>query len=237
MAGCFDFVTFSIVPLSVLPAENSELAPSMHHTPPATRASHFRGFHFRLPCHAPSIAIISAGEFSTQGPYKGMTKPDADTFRRALSHFATGVTVVTAIHGPADPHGMTANAFASVSLDPLLVLVCIGRTARTHALLGEHKRFCVNVLARHQEAWARHFALPQQDPVVTEQLGIRFALTRQGTPMLPDTLAQLDCQLVNAIEAGDHTIFLGEVEQIEVGAGEPLIFYRGRYRSLPKINS
>jgi flavin reductase (DIM6/NTAB) family NADH-FMN oxidoreductase RutF len=166
-----------------------------------------------------------------------MTKPDSETFRRALSHFATGVTVITVVHGARDPHGMTANAFASVSLDPLLVLVCIGRSARTHALVCQHKRFCINVLSQHQEAWASHFALPEQDPVVTEELGIRFALTRQGTPMLPDTLAQLDCRLVNAIEAGDHTVFLGEVEQIEVGAGEPLIFYRGCYHSLPEANS
>lgn len=166
-----------------------------------------------------------------------MTKPDAKTFRRALSRFATGVTVVTVIHGAGDPHGMTANAFASVSLDPLLVLVCIGRSARTHALVHEHKRFCINVLARQQEAWARHFALPEQEPAAAEQLGIRFAFTRKGTPMLPDTLAQLDCRLVNAIEAGDHTVFLGQVEQIEVGDGEPLVFYHGRYSALPEINS
>jgi flavin reductase (DIM6/NTAB) family NADH-FMN oxidoreductase RutF len=183
------------------------------------------------------FAIISASEFAAHGTFAEMTKPDAETFRRALSHFATGVTVVTVIHGTSDPHGMTANAFASVSLEPLLVLVCIGRTARTHALVREHRRFCINVLAQHQEAWARHFALPEQDRLVTAQLGIRFARTRQGTPMLPDALAQLDCRLVNAIEAGDHTIFLSHVEQVEMGAGEPLIFYRGGYYSLPEVNS
>jgi flavin reductase (DIM6/NTAB) family NADH-FMN oxidoreductase RutF len=163
-----------------------------------------------------------------------MTPVSVEVFRKALSHFATGVTVITVDHGDGQIHGMTANAFASVSLDPLLVLVCIGRNAHTHGLVHLQKRFGVNVLAEHQEELARYFAQVDQDPATARRLGVKFARTPRGTPMLQSSLAHLDCKLVEAHEAGDHTIFLGAVEQIETGEGDPLLFYRGQYRKLPK---
>ena len=163
-----------------------------------------------------------------------MTAVSAESFRKALSHFATGVTVITVDHGDGQVHGMTANAFASVSLDPLLVLVCISRSARTHGFVHLQKRFGINVLGEQQEEWARYFAQVEQDPQTGRSLGIKFSRTLQGTPMLQGSLAHLDCKLVEAHEAGDHTIFLGSVEQIETGEGEPLLFYRGKYRKLPK---
>jgi flavin reductase len=159
--------------------------------------------------------------------------PDADVFRKALGHFATGVTVVTVDDG-ALVHGMTANAFTSVSLDPLLILVCIGKKARTHRLVTEHTRFGVNVLADNHEEWARYFALPEQDGITGERLGIRFTRTALGTPMLDGGLARLDCRRVSFHDAGDHSICVGVVEDVQMADGQPLIFFRGRFRRFPK---
>lgn len=158
---------------------------------------------------------------------------NAEAFRKALGHFATGVTVVTVDDG-AQVHGMTANAFTSVSLDPLLILVCIGKKARTHRLVTEQMRFGVNVLADNHEEWARYFALVEQDEITAERLGIRFARTALGTPMLEGGLARLDCRKVSFHDAGDHSICVGEVEDLQMADGQPLIFFRGRFRRLPK---
>lgn len=162
------------------------------------------------------------------------TSPGPDEFRKALSQFATGVTVVTVRHGCSQVHGMTANAFTSVSLNPLLILVCIDRTARTHPLVHKLKRFGISVLEEHQEGLARYFAQVEQDHESAERLGVKYKASEKGTPMLEGALAQLDCRLVSSFEAGDHTIFVGEVEQVEMREGQPLVYYRGRYRRLPK---
>jgi len=153
-------------------------------------------------------------------------------FRRALGRFATGVTVVTVARGKRHVHGMTANAFASVSLDPLLVLVCVDRRARTHPLIRAHKRFGINVLAENQRAVAEYYARRDQDHEAAHGLGVRYWQTKCGTPMLEGCMAHLDCRLVSSHRTGDHTIFIGEVEQVIVGKGRPLLFYAGKYRRL-----
>lgn len=155
-----------------------------------------------------------------------------DAFRQALGHFATGVTVVTVRRGPGEVHGMTANAFTSVSLVPPLVLVCVDHSARTHPLLLQQERFGVNVLKEGQEALARYFADADQSHEAAAHLGVRYSFTERGTPLLADCLAQLDCARVAAHEAGDHTIFVGQVEHAATGDGRPLLFYRGRYSQL-----
>ncbi len=162
------------------------------------------------------------------------SSPSTDAFRKALSHFTTGVTVVTVGHGRGQVHGMTANAFTSVSLEPLLVLVCIDRSARTHPLVRQQKCFGINVLGEHQENLAKYFAQVEQDHESAERLGVKYQHSERGTPMLDGALAHLDCRLVSTFEAGDHTIFVGEVEQVEVREGRPLVFYRGKYRRLPQ---
>jgi flavin reductase (DIM6/NTAB) family NADH-FMN oxidoreductase RutF len=159
--------------------------------------------------------------------------PNAEEFRKVLGHFATGVTVVTVDDG-ALVHGMTANAFTSVSLDPLLILVCIGKKARTHRLVAEQMRFGVNVLAENHEEWARYFALVEQNGITAERLGIRFTRSALGTPMLEGGLARLDCKKVSFHNAGDHSICVGEVEDVQMADGQPLIFFRGRFRRLPR---
>jgi flavin reductase (DIM6/NTAB) family NADH-FMN oxidoreductase RutF len=156
-----------------------------------------------------------------------------ETFRRVLSHFATGVTVITVEDMNGSVHGMTANSFTSVSLNPLLVLVCVDHKAKTRELMHLKKRFGVNVLEEGQEDWSRFFTQLEQDASEAARLGIGLRCTERGTPMLERALAHLDCKLVEAHVAGDHTIFIGEVEHAEMHKGNPLLFFRGKYHRLP----
>lgn len=157
-----------------------------------------------------------------------------DEFRQALGHFATGVTVITVVRDAGLVHGMTANAFASVSLDPPLVLVCVERTARSLPLLLEQRRFGVNVLREDQEALARYYADATQDHETAQHPGIRYKTTPRGTPLLADCLARLECALAATHEAGDHTIFVAEVEACSIQGGRPLLFYRGKFPGLER---
>jgi len=153
-------------------------------------------------------------------------------FRRAMGCFATGVTVIT-VDDEGRVQGMTANAFASVSLDPLLVLVCVDRKARTHAHLHAKKRFGVNVLEAGQRAISEYYALPPHTQQgAEEQAGARFDRTPHGTPVLHGALAYLECRLHTVQDAGDHTIFIAEVEDVTVREGEPLLYFRGQYRAM-----
>jgi flavin reductase (DIM6/NTAB) family NADH-FMN oxidoreductase RutF len=153
-------------------------------------------------------------------------------FRRAMGRFATGVTIVT-VDLDGEVHGMTANAFASVSLDPMLVLVCVDHTTRTHAHLHAKKRFGITVLCEDQRAISEYYARAERSHEHAEiEAGARFERTQHGTPMLLGSLAYLECRLHSAQEAGDHTIFIAEVEDVVVREGEPLLFFRGKYRKV-----
>jgi flavin reductase len=157
---------------------------------------------------------------------------NSSEFRRAMGRFATGVTVVT-VDLQGEVHGMTANAFASVSLDPPLVLVCVDHTTRTHAHLHAKKRFGINVLCENQRAISEYYARPERDEEHAEAAaGARFDRTKHGTPTLHGALAYLECRLHSAHPAGDHTIFIAEVEDVVVREGEPLLFFRGKYRKV-----
>ncbi len=151
-------------------------------------------------------------------------------FRKAMGAFATGVTIIT-VDLEGEVHGMTANAFASVSLDPMLVLVCVDHSTRTHAHLHAKKRFGVNVLCEDQRAISEYYARPERSHENAEaEAGARFDRTRHGTPVLHGSLAYLECRLHSAQDAGDHTIFIAEVEDVVVQDGDPLLFFRGKYR-------
>lgn len=152
-------------------------------------------------------------------------------FRKAMGCFATGVTVIT-VDQDGEVHGMTANAFTSVSLDPTLVLVCVDYRARTHAHLHARKRFGVNVLASDQQAISEYYARSIETHQHPEQAGARFERTALGTPVLQGGLAYLECRLHSAQKAGDHTIFIAEVEDVVVREGEPLLYFRSQYRRL-----
>jgi 3-hydroxy-9,10-secoandrosta-1,3,5(10)-triene-9,17-dione monooxygenase reductase component len=146
-------------------------------------------------------------------------------YRNVIGHFATGVCVVTA-EGPEGPVGMTANAVCSVSLDPLLLLVCFDRGARTLPIVRESRRFGVNVLAAGQEAIALTFA--SKLPETEKFAGVPHRL-HDGVPVIEGALAWLGCHLTELVPAGDHVIGIGEVDVAEAGDGEPLLWYRGAF--------
>jgi len=150
---------------------------------------------------------------------------DPQLFRRTCGRFGTGVTIVTTrVEG--HTHGMTANAFMSVSLEPPLVLVSIGRSAKMRELLERAGRYAVSVLAEDQRDLALHFAgRPQAG------LEIPFG-ERIGMPVIEGALAQVVARVVQKVEAGDHVLFIGRVEHMECRDGAPLLFYGGRFETL-----
>jgi len=162
---------------------------------------------------------------------KASAPPTKEHFRRVMGQFATGVTVVTTRLGD-EVHGLTANAICSVSLEPLLVLVCVENSADTHPLLEQSGVFAVNILSREQEHLSRLFAGPTEEKAGRlEAMGYRTAVT--GAPIIEGCLAYLDCRIVATYPGGDHTIFVGEVLEAEIGEDNPpLIFFRGRYTTV-----
>jgi flavin reductase (DIM6/NTAB) family NADH-FMN oxidoreductase RutF len=151
-----------------------------------------------------------------------------DEFRRAMGRFTTGVTLITTRLGD-EFHGMTANAVTSLSLDPMLVLVCVDKTADTHDILSKAGVFAVNILNKAQAEISNRFAKKEFDGAHgLDDLPHGFALT--GAPIIEGALAYLDCRTITEHHGGDHTIFIGEVvEARELSEGEPLVFYRGKY--------
>jgi flavin reductase (DIM6/NTAB) family NADH-FMN oxidoreductase RutF len=157
---------------------------------------------------------------------------DTALLRRSFGAFATGVTVVTV--GGASPHGMTANSFTSVSLDPPLVLVCIGRDANMHRSLGAAEAFGVSVLAAGQERVARHFANRRRALGAAQFDSVDWSpgpLT--GVPLIEGAIAGFECELWRAYDGGDHTIFTGRLLSMQRGVdGNALLFFNGRFRRL-----
>jgi 3-hydroxy-9,10-secoandrosta-1,3,5(10)-triene-9,17-dione monooxygenase reductase component len=143
-----------------------------------------------------------------------------------MGNFATGVTVVTAA-GPQGPVGMTANAVASLSLEPLLLLVAFDNTARTLQVVRATGRFGVNVLAAGQDDLARLFA--SKAPEDAKFAGVPHQV-HDGIPVIDGTLAWVGCRLEQLVPGGDHTIGIGAVESAEAGDGAPLMWFRGEYR-------
>ena len=156
-----------------------------------------------------------------------MREVGPERFRSVMGHFATGVTVVTA-GSPEGSVGMTANAVCSLSLEPLLLLVAFDNESRTLPVVRETGRFGVNILAVGQEELARLFASKTDER--QKFAGVPHAV-HDGIPVIDGALAWIGCRLERLIAAGDHTIGIGAVEAAEAGAGEPLIWFRGSYRS------
>jgi flavin reductase (DIM6/NTAB) family NADH-FMN oxidoreductase RutF len=153
---------------------------------------------------------------------------DFDLFRSACSRFATGITVVTVIGKDGLPHGMTANSFTSVSLDPPLILVCIDRKAAMLPRLEEAQYFGINVLSEEQESFSAHFARTGTDRFE----GVPWSRGELGVPLLDGVLATYECAVREIVEAGDHRIFIGEVRHLRCFDGKPLIYFGSRYRTL-----
>lgn len=151
-----------------------------------------------------------------------------EEFRRALSRFASGVTIVTTKDAAGKSHGITVSAFCSVSLEPPLILVCIERTTASHRAIADSKRFVVNVLRENQRDISNHFAAPSDDKFA----GIEYHAGIAEIPVLTAALANLECRLQNAYDGGDHTIFVGEIEHAVIDDGNPLVYFHGDYRKL-----
>jgi flavin reductase (DIM6/NTAB) family NADH-FMN oxidoreductase RutF len=150
---------------------------------------------------------------------------DDRQFRTAMGKFATGVTVIaTDLDG--DVHGMTANAFMSVSLDPKLIVISIGEKARILEKIKQSKTFSVNILAADQQELSMIFAgqLKEHREVEFDRL--------DGKPVLKGAVAQIACEVSAEHLEGDHTLFIGRVTDIHLEDAEPLIFYSGKYRAL-----
>ena len=156
-----------------------------------------------------------------------------DEFRHVLSHFASGVTVVTTWDADGRPTGLTASAFTSVSLEPPLILVCVDHKTQSYPALRASGRFAVNVLAAEHEALSRCFATTDADKFN----GVGYRPGPLGLPLLPEALAHLECRTVHAYPGGDHTIFVGEVEAAQARDGEPLLYFRGDYTRLDQGRS
>lgn len=152
-------------------------------------------------------------------------------FRQLMGHFATGVTVITTAHDGL-LHGMTANAITSVSLNPLLLLVCIDHEAHAYQQVMQSGRFGVNILSADQEEISRLFAA-KGEPEHGQLRGAAFHLGPHGTPVLEGCLAYLECEVADRCEGGDHTIFIGGVLGGDVlRDAPPLLFYQAGYRRI-----
>lgn len=148
----------------------------------------------------------------------------SDRLRHVMGHFATGVTIVTA-HGETGPVGMAVNSFTSVSLEPPLVLLCPARTSFTWPIIRASGRFCINVMGSGHADFTRRFCQKPED---------RFAdlgwVDRQAGPALDSAVAWIECEVSTEHEAGDHTIVVARVDEVDVAeAVDPLVFFRGAY--------
>lgn len=149
-------------------------------------------------------------------------------FRRALGQFATGITVVTTRDAEGRHMGLTVNAFASVSLDPPLVLVCIDDRSETHDGFEASGVFGVSVLSEEQESWSRRFATPGQEKFATGDL----MTGETGVALVPGALAHIECRVSATLPGGDHTIYVGEVLRLHVAPGAPLLYHASAYQRL-----
>ncbi len=147
-------------------------------------------------------------------------------YRDAWSRFATGVTVITTVEPGGQVHGMTASSVTSVSLDPPLVLVVIGEERQSHGLIESTGRFGISILDSAQTDIAKHFATP---PEVRGKIDSKHIVTIDNTPVIANAIAAMNCRVSAAHKAGDHTVFIGKVEAISVGKGDPLVWFQRQF--------
>lgn len=156
----------------------------------------------------------------------------SDLFRRAWGSFATGVSLITTVEEDGTVHGMTANGIASVSLEPMLSMVCVGHSAKTYPILKRSGRFAINILREEQKPIGEYYA--KSDNLGDGKSPATFDMRSSGIPFLEGALASMDCQVVSTHLEGDHTIFIGKVEEIVLSEGSPLLFYTGKWRTFNK---
>lgn len=152
---------------------------------------------------------------------------DDATFKLAMSHFASGVTVVTTEHDGRQ-FGMTVASFASLSLHPPLVLICVEKTVKTHDAIVAAGKFGISILAADQGEISSRFASRRDDKFE----GIALDRGDDGVPLIAGSLTSLECRLYAQLPGGDHTIFIGEVTGVRTRDGQPLLYFRSGYREM-----
>jgi flavin reductase (DIM6/NTAB) family NADH-FMN oxidoreductase RutF len=151
--------------------------------------------------------------------------PDTATFKEAMRHVPTGVTVVTSLKD-GEPRGITVNAFASVSADPPTLLICINREARSYLFISASGLFCVNILAGEQRHLAEHFAGKVRE---RQFENVEYAIDATGAPVLGGAIAHCDCRLEEEHHVGSHSIMIGRVLSCAARAGSPLGYFNGGF--------
>lgn len=151
-----------------------------------------------------------------------------EQFRTAMSHFASGVTVITTADAAGRPHGLTVSAFCSLSATPPLVLACIHKETASHYAFLERQAFVVHILGADQRHISQRFAEPAEDKFVNAEV----RESADGLPMLDGALVRLECKVVDTHGGGDHTIIVGSVESLDIRKGQPLIYYHHDYRMI-----
>ena len=151
-------------------------------------------------------------------------------FRRAWGSFATGGSLITTLEKDGSTHGMTANGIASVSLEPMLVMVCVGHNANTFPIIEETGRYGINILSESQRDIGEFYASSANQG--NEKFESDFTASKTGIPFVNNALASMDCKVVKAHREGDHTIFIGSVEEIQVNEGKPLLFFASKWVTL-----
>jgi len=154
-----------------------------------------------------------------------------ESFRQVLGSFATGVTIVT-LKNNDGVHGLTVNAFTSVSLEPPMILICIQKDGDSRTCMAGTDAFVVNILSADQKVLAQRFADSDLDSHERFE-NLSYRPSQGSIPILDDSLGYLECHIVNQFEGGDHTIFLAQVENAKINKHKsPLVFYRSTYYQL-----
>ena len=165
---------------------------------------------------------------SSEGSKGGPAAVSSDEFRRACGRFATGVSIASVLDAEGGPHGLTVSSFTSVSLEPPLILICLGHAVTVIDHFRAAKYFGINILTADQRDLSERFARKGEDRFN----GLRRERGSTGVPLIPGLLGSIVCEIRQRIPSGDHDIFVGEVVATRVGEGSPLIYFGSRYREL-----
>jgi flavin reductase (DIM6/NTAB) family NADH-FMN oxidoreductase RutF len=165
---------------------------------------------------------------SSEGSRGRIAPVTSEEFRRACGRFATGVTIASVLDREGTPHGLTVSSFTSVSLDPPLILICLGHAVSVIDIFRASSYFGINVLSESQRELSERFARKGEDRFND----LAWVRGETGVPLIPGVLANIECAMEQRVTSGDHDIFIGEMVASQVADGEPLIYYASRYRKL-----
>jgi flavin reductase (DIM6/NTAB) family NADH-FMN oxidoreductase RutF len=165
---------------------------------------------------------------SSESAWRPSRKLSGEEFRRACGRFSTGVAIASVMDSQGAPHGLTVSSFTSVSLDPPLILICLGHEVTSIDIFRKASHFAINILAEDQRDLSTRFARKGHDRFD----GLEWRRGESGAPLLAGVLAEIECALYQRVPAGDHDILIGEMLSVRVHRGEPLVYFASRYRRL-----